>query len=228
MKPQKTGPKTKTSTRVGYVNPLMARRAAGADKAAAFTLGLSPKQREVKYYRRESAEEALGVLSHGLQRYILSKGQFSVIEFLYALTEQTGPVHSAISTWTAHGGDIAETHAFLESGRLLSTRWLVDFTFFRRKPAFCGQLRNLFGLDALRVTRTHCKFVCVWNETWSVTVLTSANLNQNPRCENFFVIEDRGLVDFHRAYLDELWAKKPKEEALETSAAAHIRRFEQE
>lgn len=210
------------------VNPLLLKTLAKEDRAIAFDLGLPPKQRETKYYRRESAAEALGTLERGLQRYILSKGQFSVIEFMHALVAQTGPAHTIISTWTAAGGDIAEAHAFLESGRLLSTRWLVDFTFARRRPAFCGQLRALFGLDAIRVTRTHCKFFCAWNDAWAVTVLTSANLNRNPRCENFLVIEDRPMVDFHRHYMDELWARKSADEVLEPSAAVHIKRFQEE
>lgn len=209
-------------------NPLLLKRMAAQDRAMAYTLTMLPKAQEVKRYRRESAAEACGVLSHGLERYIFSKGQFSVIEFLYALTEQTGPVHSIISTWTAHGGDIAEAHSFLESGRLLSTKWLVDFTFQRRKPHFCGQLRTLFGLEAIRVTRTHAKFVCLWNDSWNVCLFTSANLNSNPRNENFLVRESPELVQFHRDFIAELWAKKAPEESLEPRAKVHITRFEEE
>lgn len=209
-------------------NPLLLKKLAASDRALAYTLTLAPKAQEVKRYRRETAAEALGILTLGLERYIFSKGQFSVIEFLHAMTEQTGPVHSIISTWTAGGRDIAEAHSFMESGRLLSSRWLVDFTFQRRKPQFCGQLRNLFGLDAIRVTRTHAKFVCLWNEQWNLTLFTSANLNTNPRNENFLVRESPELIQFHRDFIEELWSKKAPEESLEPSAASHIRRFEAE
>jgi hypothetical protein len=210
------------------LNPLIESKKAEHDAALAFTLSMSPKQREVKYYRRESAAEAIGELSPGLDRYIFSKGQFSVIEFLYSLTEQTGPVHSLISTWTAAGSDIAEAHSFIKSGRLLSSRWIVDFTFQRRKPAFCGQLRELFGLDAIRVTSTHAKFVCLWNDRWNVMLFTSANLNGNPRNENFLIRESKELVDFHREYADGLFRTQTKEEMLEHEAFKHRARFNED
>ena len=206
-------------------NPLLVKRMAEKDRALAYTLQLSPKAREVKMCRRGSAAEALGKISHDMERYIFSKGQFSVIEFLHAMTEQTGPVHSIISTWTAHGGDIAEAHSFMESGRLLSSRWMVDFTFQRRKPHFCGQLRTLFGLDAIRVTQTHAKFICLWNDKWNLTLLTSANLNRNARNENFLVRESEELLTFHRDFIDGVWAKKSKEEIMEPSAKVHKQNF---
>lgn len=210
------------------INPLAIAKLAETDPVLAFTLSLAPKQQETKRYRRESAKEAVGTLSKGLERYIFSKGQFSVIEFLHAITEQTGPVHSIISTWTAHGGDIAEAHAFLKSGRLLSSRWLVDFTFQRRKPNFCGQLRELFGNDAIRVTRTHAKFVCLWNDQWNVMVFTSANLNTNPRNENFLIRESAELLQFHQNFIAEVWKSQSIEESKATEAKKHKKKFEDE
>lgn len=210
------------------LNPLLAKKLAERDPILAFTLSLSPSKKEIKYCRRESAIEAIGQLTPNIERYIFSKGQFSVIEALYALTDQTGPVHSIISTWTAHGTDIAEAHAFLQSGRLLSTRWLVDFTFSRRKPAFCGQLRTLFGLDAIRVTQTHAKFIVLWNDSWNLVLFTSANLNTNPRNENFLIRESAELVAFHRDFIDALWKKKHQDEQLEIEAHKHRKRFADE
>jgi len=142
-------------------NPLLLKKLAATDAALAYELSLSPKAQEVKRFRRENAVEAAGTLRPGLERYIFTKGQFSLVEMMWAITEQTGPVHSLISTWTAAGGDIAEAASFLQSGRLLSSKWCIDFTFQRRKPHFCGQLRELFGPDALRVTQNHAKFLCL-------------------------------------------------------------------
>lgn len=210
------------------INPLKLKRMAAEDAAVAHLLSLSPSKQEIKHFRRESAADAAGTLQKGQERYIFSKGQFSVIEMLFALTEQTGPVHSIISTWTAAGGDIAEAYALLQSGRLLSTKWCVDFTFQRRRPHFCGQLRELFGPEALRVTRTHAKFICLWNEEWQITVFTSANLNHNPRNENFLIRESAELVEFHREYVRQLFEKRTAEDAMQPSAAAHIRQYNEE
>jgi hypothetical protein len=176
--------------------------------ATEHTVRRSPRARELKVAREQAARDALGELERSLERYVITKGQFSLIELIRAVLEQTGPADLAVSTWTAAGADIAEAHEFLTDGRLRSTRWLVDFTFQRRKPHFCGQLRKLFGDDAIRVTRNHAKLVVITNAKWSVTILTSMNLNTNPRMEFLLVREDPDLAAFNLAWIDDLFRRK--------------------
>ena len=167
------------------------------------------RKRERMVKRRADAAEALGKIEPGTDRYIVTKGQFSLIDLISATADATGPAHLYISLFTAHGSGISDAHDFLKSGKILSARWLVDFTFQRRKPHFVGQLRALFGDECIRITKTHAKIVVLKNDRYAVSILSSMNLTHNPRIEFILVREDRELADFNTAWIDEIFRIKP-------------------
>lgn len=195
------------------------------DASATFRVPTSPSSRDAKLRRRALAAESIGELSIGLEMYIVSKGQFSLVDVIRAVVEQTGPADLSISTWTAAGADIAEAFELLESGRIRSARFLLDHSFQRRQPAFCGQVRNLFGDDAIRITKNHAKLVVLTNDDWNVNVLTSMNLNQNPRLEFLLVRESAELAEFNLGWIDEIFERNKPSEGFGTSKAESTRMF---
>lgn len=169
--------------------------------------GRVPTKREFrKAFRGESARSALGELYSGCSIFGLTKGQFSLIDLVTAITEQTGPVSAFFSTWTAANADVSDVFAMVESGVLLDCRFMVDYTFQRRQPELAHRLRELFGGDSVRVTSNHAKFVLLMNDEWSVVVKTSMNLNMNPRIEDFDVADDPALAGYLLDLLNEVWA----------------------
>ena len=185
------------------VSPVL--EAARVVECLTYVAPTTAKQREFKVCRRESAAEAVGTLRHDYELHIYTRGQFSMIDVIRAILEQTGPAAAVISTWTAAPSDIAEAHAFARDGLMTSTRWLFDTSFYRREPATCGQLRNLFGLDNVRVTKNHAKFMVFTNADWNVVSLTSMNLNMNPRMEHVLIREDRDLAAWNLSWVDDLF-----------------------
>lgn len=167
------------------------------------------RRRERMLERRKNAAEALGAIEPNTDRYIVTKGQFSLIDLISATADAIGPAHFLISMFTAHGAGIADAHDFLKAGKILSAKWLVDFTFQRRKPHFVGQLRALFGDDCIRITKTHAKIVVLVNDRYAVSILSSMNLTHNPRIEFILVREDRKLAEFNTAWIDEIFRIKP-------------------
>ena len=187
--------------------------------------GKVPTAREVKKaMRTATAKEAIGNLYPGCAIFGITKGQFSLIELIFAILEQTGPADVFCSTWTAAGADLTEAFDLLKSGKMRSCRFLVDHTFQRRKPAFAAKIRELFGAEAVRVTRNHAKFCLIRNESWSIVLKTSMNLNTNPRLEDFDIQDDPALADFLQALMDEIF-KRIKPKALFDSNMANERRF---
>lgn len=143
-----------------------------------------------------TAADAVGPITPGIEIYGLSKGQFSLVELVAHVLDATGPAHVTISTWTAAGADLAHTQDLLHSGAIISCRWLVDFSFPSRQPAYCAQLRDRFGEDCIRTTANHAKFVMIRNATWNVVIRTSMNLNLNRRLESFEISDDPELADW--------------------------------
>lgn len=161
------------------------------------------RRKVVRTINVASAAEAVGPIGHGMEVYGLSKGQFSLVELVEHVLAATGPADVVLSTWTAAGADLAHTRTLLDSGLIRSARWLVDFSFPARQPAYCALLRERFGDDAVRCTANHAKFVVVRNDEWSVVVRTSMNLNLNRRLESYEISDDPRLADWLLEIVDD-------------------------
>ena len=166
-----------------------------------------------------SAAEAVGPIVPGIEVYGLSKGQFSLVELLHHILDATGPADVVVSTWTAAGADLAHCRTLLDDGRIKSCRWLVDFSFPARQPAYCGQLVERFGADAVRATANHAKFVMVRNDDWHVVVRTSMNLNLNRRLESFEISDDPTLAGWLEEVVDAAFAGEAATVGEATAAA---------
>jgi len=158
--------------------------------------------------RKESADTAAAGFSRVTDVFGITKGQFSLINLLESVIDITGPAHLTVSTWTAANADLSQVLDFIEAGRVLSARFLLDFTFQRRQPEIAHRIREVFGRGSLRVTRNHAKFFLLNNDNgWNVTCKTSMNLNQNPRLEDFDLSNDPLLWDFLNGIIDNLFSQ---------------------
>jgi hypothetical protein len=168
-------------------------------------------KREIRDARRtKTAAEALDGFDHQTTVHALTKGQFSLLDVLTAITEITGPCALDISTWTAAKTDVGVVCDWLQAERITASRWLVDLTFQRRTPSVAMQIRNLFGPDAIRVAQNHAKLALLRNDEWSVVIQTSMNLNFNPRFENFTASDDPELCQFYQGIFDEVWKRQSR------------------
>lgn len=152
--------------------------------------------------------EAVGAIDHGCEIYGLTKGQWSLIDLIEHCLSATGPADVVVSTWTAANADITFANALFKNGLLRSLRFLVDFSFPSRQPAYCAALREAFGDDAIRLTRNHAKFVLIVNDEWSLVVRTSMNLNENRRLENFEISDSPEMATFLVEVVDEIFREQ--------------------
>lgn len=179
------------------------------------------RRKSADSFRRESAAEAIQSLDRdGFELFGLTRGQFSLTDMIVAILAKTGPAKLSISTWTAARADVETMLDLMRSGQVTGCRWLVDQTFVRRAPELAAAIRERFGHDAIRVTRTHAKFVLLESERWRVALRSSMNLNQNPRLESFQVGHDPELCDFLGAAMDDFWARQSAGVAAEVAAGS--------
>jgi len=179
--------------------------------------------RSIRTAKIASAKEAIGTIEKNTDVFILTYGQFSLIDALVAILDQTGPADVIISTWTAADAHLQRSAALLESAQIRSLRWIVDRSFETRQPEYCFHMRKLFGPGCIRAIRTHAKFMVVRSETHDIVVRTSMNLNENPRLENLEVSWDCGMADFFQSIADELFDEVAEgENKLDMPALAGI------
>lgn len=152
----------------------------------------------------ESAAQALGTLQRGCRMIGLTKGQFSMLDLIRAVLAQTGPADLVLSTWTMGIRDTENARWLVDTGEIRSFRLLTDRSFVTRQPRYCRRLVELFGEQCIRASRTHAKFALIRNESWSICIRGSMNLNRNERWENFDLDESAELCDFFEGLVAEL------------------------
>jgi len=186
-----------------------------------------------------SAVDSIGVLEKNTDTFILTFGQFSLIDALCAVLDQTGPARVDISTWTAADAHLERTAAMVASADITSLRMIVDRSFETRQPKYCAHMRESFGAECIRAIRTHAKFMVVRNDKWNVVIRTSMNLNENPRLENIEVSENAEFAGFFGRIVDDVFLEvdagvnrspqlellsSPQDSPYKTVAANHIKR----
>ena len=148
-------------------------------------------------------------LQPGDVRHGLSDGSWSLIDLLAAIITYTGPDSTIdLAVWTASGDHGQRLRDLTASGRTRGIRLLVDRSFITRQPKACNLIRSLFGDGAVRVWSCHAKWAVVKSRRLDVLVMFSANLNRNPRIENFTLWADRSMVAHYSAMVEDLWGRQ--------------------
>ena len=169
------------------------------------TFKKSGENRLSRVHKMASANEAIGKIEKGSDTFILTFGQFSLIDAMVEILDQTGPADVIISTWTAADAHLERTADLMAEASIRTLRLLVDRSFEGRKPEFCYHMRKLFGTDSIRAIPTHAKFMVVRSDTHDIVVRTSMNLNENPRLENLEISEGFAFAEFFQTLTDELF-----------------------
>lgn len=154
------------------------------------------RRREVRVLKHGRARDAIGSIEAGFEVYVVSMGQFSLIDVLGVVLEQTGPADVDLCTWTVEGADLERMAVLQSRGLLRSARWILDRSWRGRRPECYDRLIELFGPDSLRMCSSHAKFIAVRNGRWNVAVRTSMNLNENRRMEHIEIGDDPALCGF--------------------------------
>ena len=131
-----------------------------------------------------------------------------MIDLATAVLETTGPADVAVWTWSIAEYEVEALSAFLNDGRVQSLRLVMDWAGLNRDMPIVAEFQSKFGLDCIRVTKTHAKIVAITTECgWRVVIRGSMNLNANPRFEQFDVSDDQGIYSVVGEMMDELWER---------------------
>lgn len=181
-------------------------------KPKSFTQPNNTKQ--VRVAKISTAAQAIGEIQKNTDTFILTYGQFSLVDALLAILDQTGPAHVTISTWTAAHAHLDTAANLMGTADILSFRMIVDRSFKTRQPKYYHHMARLFGSDCIRQIRTHAKFMTIRNDKYDIVVRTSMNLNENPRLENLEVSESKEFADFFETIADDIFREVAPDKQL--------------
>lgn len=181
---------------------------------------VDPARRRNRMLRTNSARTALGPFLEDVTRepdaswfeFWRTTGDFSLLDLILVLLDTAGPSEVTVETWSAGLYDMEVLNRFIASDQITSFRLVLDVSFRNNRgnnatdgTSYAAVLEDVFGLDAIRTTRTHCKNVIVRGRAHDFAILSSANLNENKRAEWFTVTNDPGMVAFTSRVADELF-----------------------
>ena len=164
-------------------------------------------EKAIRIAKTLNAKEAIGEIGKRTDTFILTFGQFSLIDALTAIIDQVGPSDVVLSSWTAAGAHLEKTAEMIESSSIKKFRMILDRSFETRQPKYCEHMRRLFGADCIRHFRTHAKFAIITNDDFKIVVRTSMNLNENPRLENIEISENSEFADLMLKVVDDVFGE---------------------
>ena len=164
------------------------------------------RKARTRFSKAAGAAATIAGFDHGLDVVGLTFGQFSLLDLIEATLELTGPADVTIATWSAGFYDVEAAERFRDNGSLRSIRFVLDSS-EKRGQATPADIASMFGKDAIRVFRSHAKFVLLRNADWDVVITTSMNLNLNARCEQFEMTDDPERAAMFHEFVDELFGE---------------------
>jgi len=103
------------------------------------------KNREIRHLMgNENAFISIGKIYKNMEIYGLTKGQYSIINIVETILNQTGKADVIISTWTAANAEIKKAEYFLKNGNINRLHFIVDRSFPTRQPRYYKQLIDTF------------------------------------------------------------------------------------
>ena len=137
----------------------------------------------------------------GTAAYGLTDGRWSVSDMLLAMVEGSGGAADCVfATWTAGQADLKRAKRLLNEGVFAKVLWIFDRSMKTRHPEYLHLIEDTWGSESVLFLHFHAKFFLV--DDW--LYLTSANLNENRRIENYSLYHGGDVVRQYRAMVDGL------------------------
>lgn len=169
------------------------------------------KRKLLSAQNNENARNVLGALQPGIEIYLMTVGQFHAINVMeWCLEEINQPVNVNISTWTIARFEIDILSSYITRGIISQLRFITDRSFQTRHPDILADLLEVISIDNIRMLRCHAKFATIYNDDWHLAIRTSANLNSNPRIENYEISDDVGLCNYMNDVVDDIFSISSK------------------
>jgi len=176
-----------------------------------------------------TAKDILSPLLSGETDHIfaLTAGQASLIDFLLAAIDARPAKQISVWTWAIADYELLTMSDVCAAAKGLQFRLIIDRASVLRQPRFLLWFREHFGDDSIRVTVTHAKIATVeYGDGRVMTIRGSANLNNNPRCEQMDICTTTEVFSLVRDIEDELWRERPPLRAEDCEFARNNDTFE--
>jgi hypothetical protein len=160
------------------------------------------KTSEIGYFNDTHSDKAVEAFRKGCRIIGLTNGQFSLIDLVHSVLKKTGPARVIIGTWSAGIKDVHQVKWMMDSDLILDFKLLTDHSYKTRQKKYAASIEDLFGIENIRTSEMHAKFVLIKNDDYQVAIRSSMNLNANRTSELFEIDECEEIYNFLYKYVD--------------------------
>jgi hypothetical protein len=160
------------------------------------------KKADLGHFNDTNSDKAVQSFKPGCRIVGLTNGEFSLIDLVHSVLKKTGRANVIIATWSAGIKDVHQVKWMIDSDLINDFKLLTDHSYKTRQTKYAASIEDLFGLENIRTSEMHAKFVIIRNDQYRVAIRSSMNLNANKTCELFELDEGPEIVDFLTNYVN--------------------------
>jgi len=171
------------------------------NKLSEINKGFRFKKAEIGYFNDKNSDAATINFDKNVRIIGLTNGRFSLIDLIYSVLKKTGKARVIVATWSAGIKDVHQIKWMIDTDLISNFKLLTDHSYKNRQKKYAASIEDIFGLENIRTSEMHAKFVLIENDNYKVAIRSSMNLNANKTCELFELDEGEEIYTFLMAYV---------------------------
>lgn len=142
-----------------------------------------------------NAREAIGDIEKNMSLFIITRGQWSMIDAILHVLDCVGPAKISVWTWVVAKYEIETLNRLRIDDRVLGGRLIIDHGARYKNMELIRDWKDFYGRDSVRYVKNHSKIARIDSLSgFRVLIRGSMNLNYNARFEQVDITE--GGPDF--------------------------------
>lgn len=168
-----------------------------------------------KFKRREYSGKAAAFVKE-LEQIILTEpdhidfmtaGNLSLHAIIEVMLHKIGPcLQMYISTWAIKEAAARSLFALKKAGMIGSLYGVFDYRIKTLDSRAFQLVEHLFA--KVELTKNHSKVILIEYKNTYITILSSANLSNNPRIETGFISFNKNVFMFHKEWMEKVFQGK--------------------
>lgn len=159
----------------------------------------SAKASQIKGKAGEVLKKLVGEIAEGKIIEYCSAGEFSMHQLLQYLLSCTGAANVYLSTWTIKEEPARVLHYLIKEGVIKNLYCVLDYRIRTLDAKHFDFIEKT--LTKYVLTKCHAKVMAIEGERMCVTVVSSANMSNNPRIEAGYINCSKESMEFHKGWI---------------------------
>ena len=147
------------------------------------------KKADLGYFNDNCSDTAIINFNKNCRILGLTNGNFSLIDLIYSVLKKIGRSRVIVGTWSAGIKDVHQIKWIMETDLITDFKLLTDHSYKTRQAKYAASIEDIFGIENIRTSEMHAKFVLIENNEFKVAIRSSMNLNANKTTELFEIDE---------------------------------------